>query len=82
VETPIRTPDRKSLVLVYYDVQDRTAGRAADAEPPGSDRDRIRELLTSGDLGVTFKEDTESVYYAYMLATTNRIEHLATNCGA
>lgn len=67
---------------MYYDVQDRTAGRAADAEPPGSDRDRIRELLTSGDLGVTFKEDTESVYYAYMLATTNRIEHLATNCGA
>ncbi len=63
-------------MLVYYDVQDRTdAERAAEAEPPGSDREDIRDLLTSGKLGFQFEKDTESVYRALM--PTNQVENLA-----
>lgn|GEM_PF-6562053 len=81
VETPIATPDRNSLVLVYYDVQDRSdAERAAYEEPPGSDRDEIRNLLTSGKLGIVFERDTESVYGGLML--TSQVENVASAIAA
>lgn len=64
-------------MLVHYDVKDRSgAERAADAEPLGSDRERIHKLITGGLLGFTFEEDTESVYATRM--PTNRIGEMAS----